>query len=497
MNLNFRKLLICFSIMPSFIYANEWSDKAKQDIDEVYTILKENHPGYVDSLNPDFKKDFEKNYITALKNSEKIDSYNGYYFTPKEYITTFRDGHTQLSFSNDLLRPDDDKEIENAGVIIKYRNNKFLVSSLLKNKEKNAKYPEINSEFIACDSISAEELFNENIYKYLGNRNIELVKIAYSRNLFLNYNSPEQKKNKNCVFKNSKGKIEKFNLVWQKTKYSDLKNHFLNASVGAETQFKFEEFAKGKYWISMPSYSEEEKFEKLYAEIEQNTNELRNAALIVFDVRGNTGGDSSFGSSVIKQIWGKEYYNNLPKQQNEYVEWRASWGNYNFVNNQYFKKFSGAEEKKNINRYRYYESLLKNIKAAIANKQDYYLEKYYEEDKEKPKKVKVSNKVKANIVLLTDARCASACLDFADEIYSLPNVKHVGQITGSDTQYMDISITNLKSGLAELIYPMKVYRNRKRKADESYLPQYVYDGDIWETEKLKSWILSLQEENRS
>ncbi len=98
---------------------------------------------------------------------------------------------------------------------------------------------------------------------------------------------------------------------------------------------------------------------------------------------------------------------------------------------------------------------------------------------------------------MTDARCASACLDFADKVFLLPNVKHVGQMTSSDTQYMDLSMINLKSGLAELMYLMKVYRNRKLKVDESYLPQYVYDGDIWETEKLKKWILTLQEKNRS
>ena len=35
---------------------------------------------------------------------------------------------------------------------------------------------------------------------------------------------------------------------------------------------------------------------------------------------------------------------------------------------------------------------------------------------------------------------------------------------------------------------MKVDRNRKRKNNEAYAPQVIYDGPIGDTEALRKWI---------
>lgn len=96
----------------------------------------------------------------------------------------------------------------------------------------------------------------------------------------------------------------------------------------------------------------------------------------------------------------------------------------------------------------------------------------------------------ARVVLLTDADCASACLDFADILLPLGAI-HAGQPTFADTVYMDIRTVELPSKLGRLSIPQKVYRNRPRGHNQAYFPadKWYYQGNINNTAALRDWLL--------
>ncbi len=93
-------------------------------------------------------------------------------------------------------------------------------------------------------------------------------------------------------------------------------------------------------------------------------------------------------------------------------------------------------------------------------------------------------------MLITSASCFSACLDFLDVVRLHPAVVQVGQTTGVDTDYMENWGWPLPSGLSNVGYPMKVYRNRRRGNNEPYTPHVPYDGRLDDTEAVRAWILS-------
>jgi hypothetical protein len=99
---------------------------------------------------------------------------------------------------------------------------------------------------------------------------------------------------------------------------------------------------------------------------------------------------------------------------------------------------------------------------------------------------------KAKILFLTDGRCGSACLDFADLILKLPNVTHIGEETAADTVYMDIRVEHLPSGLGRFSLAQKVYRGRARGHNQSYQPDIVYSGDLTNTRQIKRWVRNLK-----
>lgn len=69
--------------------------------------------------------------------------------------------------------------------------------------------------------------------------------------------------------------------------------------------------------------------------------------------------------------------------------------------------------------------------------------------------------IRARLVLVTDSWCASACLDFADEVLSVPGTVRLGLPTGADSVHLDVGTKILPSGV-KLSVPLKVWRNRAR-----------------------------------
>ena len=140
--------------------------------------------------------------------------------------------------------------------------------------------------------------------------------------------------------------------------------------------------------------------------------------------------------------------------------------------------------------YRVFNAVTKGMKKAPSDQ--LYRQPDLDDDKsEKSGTKKAKNPVKAKVFFLTDGKCASACLDFADNILEMPGVIHVGSPTSADTVYMDVRSEELPSTVARLSFALKVYRNRKRANNEPYIPKHVWDGDMWDTKKLRAWIKAL------
>lgn len=67
----------------------------------------------------------------------------------------------------------------------------------------------------------------------------------------------------------------------------------------------------------------------------------------------------------------------------------------------------------------------------------------------------------------------------------------VGEATSADTLYMDVREEMLPSGVARAVIPMKVYRGRKRGANEPAVPRHRYTGDMRDDAALARWVVML------
>lgn len=225
----------------------------------------------------------------------------------------------------------------------------------------------------------------------------------------------------------------------------------------------------GRAWITIGSFSEQRaSIAELTEEIEARADSLRSLDTVVFDLRGNTGGNSGFGNRIAKALWTEDLFMDWVPATAAGVDWRASPENAEHVRGiakSYAEKGRTASAEA-------WTGIAESIEAAVAEGEDYARQNFYTHETQRA----LESPVSARVVVITDGKCASACLDFMDNLMALPDVLHIGEETGSDTQYIETRPTDSPSRFARLIVPVKVYRDRLRPADGTYVPEVAVEA---------------------
>jgi hypothetical protein len=103
--------------------------------------------------------------------------------------------------------------------------------------------------------------------------------------------------------------------------------------------------------------------------------------------------------------------------------------------------------------------------------------------------------VHARVFVLTDYGCASACISFVDELKRFPGVQQVGRETGVDSRSGTPLPYALPSGNGNLMVPSLVREDRERGDNIPWRPDVRYDGDIADTAAVLAWIQTLPPEH--
>jgi hypothetical protein len=198
---------------------------------------------------------------------------------------------------------------------------------------------------------------------------------------------------------------------------------------------------------------------------------------VIFDLQDNFGGNSFYGGEILKALFGNNYYKETIAtyfQDNpNIINWRASEENLNHL--KAYKKLY----KDNSDFSQWLKTIIDGMEESLLKNSIYFREI------EQCKTLNFSKKIsKFNfpIIILTNKKCISACLDFIDEIYILSeknknSVIQLGEETGYDTQYMDIREVDLSENI-KFFFPIKVYKNRKRKPYRRYKPDIIINNTL-------------------
>ncbi len=204
-----------------------------------------------------------------------------------------------------------------------------------------------------------------------------------------------------------------------------------------------------KVYLKIPTFIQSKETDHYIKEYAQLLMHNRNKN-IIFDIRGNSGGNSAYISELLSALFGENYYLWKIHQYytNTYEIFRASKLNIDFVTNFYIKH---------------------NITQDLSKLHDCFAKKEKMCKLESPlKKTKYSpSKFNKKIYILIDKKVFSASLNFIDELMFITTPYLVGEETNKDSVYMDINEYKIENMI--LYFPMKVWRNRLRGSN-SYKP---------------------------
>jgi len=252
--------------------------------------------------------------------------------------------------------------------------------------------------------------------------------------------------------------------------------------------FSLQEVKEDVYWVNIPTFHPSKDQIKNLNEIITSLPQLRTQT-VVFDLRGNGGGNSSWGEELLKALFGEDYVKQqlAESQRNVYTEWQISKGNLDhvkelisIVKDQFGENHPASEW----------------VKSTYRGMEDAFLrgENYYSEPPESGQFARSYNTVSSfsgHIIAIIDKRCGSACLDFIDGLKAMnADITFIGEPTGADSVYMELRKVSLPSGKGTLGFPIKVYRNRPRGHNVPHIPDIQYRGNLQHTAELQTFVLT-------
>lgn len=252
--------------------------------------------------------------------------------------------------------------------------------------------------------------------------------------------------------------------------------------------FSIQKVKEDVYWVNIPTFHPPKDEVKNLNEIIESLPQFRDQ-IIIFDLRGNGGGNSFWGVDLLKALFGGEYVNQqlAKSKRNVYTEWRISQGNLNHV--KALIPIIQDQFGENHPTTQWVKRTYKGMENASLRGENYYSES---SDIDQPiESSNAINSFRGHIIAIIDKGCGSACLDFIDDLKSMnADITFIGETTGADSVYMELRKVSLPSGKGTLGFPIKVYRNRPRGHNVPHTPDIQYKGNLQDTAELQSFILT-------
>lgn len=460
-----------------------WSALYLRDLDSARAVIAADHPGAVDTANPAFARTLASAYEEARRAAARVNGYSAYRVALNRFGNRFQDAHLNIGGTRPL------EGVRDAGIYPVFRNGALVAEEV--DGRYGAQAAALRGATVqACDGRPASRVFREGVLSWRGRPAIEADWYLWAPLLLVDYGPMAGPAPASCRFRTG-GRTVTVPLRWRPATSAEVRGHQQRLTSFAPRPLGVERLEDGRtVWVNVPTFAVDEEREvaamhtmidSLRAEMARN----HDWRLLVFDLRGNSGGSSTWGDQIAAAVFGEPWAQAADAWLGDgvYTEWRVSPHNLEAVRGgaRQAEQRHGVDSPEAMAARAFVDSM----EAALRRGVVLYGRPTPRRGAPRPEPVAVPGR----IVVVTSASCFSACLDFMDRVRLHPATIQVGETTGVDTDYMENWGRPLPSGLSSIGHPMKVYRNRRRANNQAYAPQVRYEGRLQDTEALRGWIL--------
>ncbi|WP_296942860.1 S41 family peptidase [uncultured Massilia sp.] len=453
--------------------AVQWRQAAVDDIEEAVRLTRDNHPGTHDRANPAFPARLDAARRDALALAARVDGPAAYTAALMRFNATLGDGHAGIV---PQLGPAAQPSARWPGFVTAWRQGGLFVQA------SGGDAPPVGAQVLDCDGKPVAQLIERNVFAFDGRSDEPGRWWSRARTLFLDTGNPFIALPGRCRFAVD-GKTVERDLAWRAVD-AQATGWLKDGYNGPVLEVGLSEPRKGLFWAAMPTFdpdpAQREAYRAMTAQVAGQRQRFLDADAVVIDLRRNQGGSSAWSRMFAAALWGEGRVERRLNARSAKTEtwWRASQGNADYM----------AEVLDEFTRENRVESLAwakrnsAGLQAALARGDTYYVEK---DDAPAGAVGAAADDLPDDpppftrpVYVIVPGQCASACLDALDAFTQFPNTILIGAPSSADSTYMEVRLQKLRSGLASVVIPNKVYVNRARANGQVYLPAiYVNDVD--------------------
>lgn len=462
-----------------------WPQLTVADVERLRRSVIDFHPGMRDPDTPDFAARVATAYQTAKARAQAAKSYADWLSATQGFMLSFRDGHT-------IFRPNlSPTRVRWPGFLIYGRANGWVVRRPTGFVDDGAG-PAEGVKITACDGIPIDKLLKARLDGIEADWSKEPERIRQAYRLLLDPRIEGAPPLTDCTFE-WQGQVTTQKLAWQIAPWSSLSSGLAPYLRRVVRPISLRTLASGGRWISLGSFGDEAKLEALAKSIESAPGELATAPFVVFDLRGNAGGNSTWGERFARIVWGEAAVASRTAEIDARPGVRA--GKYFRATPEVARaaRAAAAEFKAQGPNYasvaRYWYEIADRIAASPDGDRKLVHDPCCDRTPSDKPVTAVPNTHDKPVFVLIDAGCFSSCVLAANRLIEQGAIA-IGETSGQNEEYGEIvSLPPLPSGLARYYLPISIIRQPSETL--RIVPKVRWEGAMDADGELETWIAKM------
>jgi hypothetical protein len=311
----------------------------------------------------------------------------------------------------------------------------------------------LDDRWLGCDGRRPFDIMRRWLHPWSSNLDVPGESVRAAPSVFVDIGNPFSERPKRCRFVGPDGRVRDIDLRWREVDAMALREALRPArrlrEPSDEIGLRFLE--DGGAWIVIADFGRETPHTALRAAVAAERERILSAPYLVFDLRGNSGGNSLLADALAESLWGVGSVVAAPPLGDKL--WRTGPEVEAAVESLRSSVAAWPDPPAQV--LAAIDAMLPRLRAAAARGEVFLHEP------DAPPSGSGSARPPAHrspVYLLTDRGCVSSCILAADMLIRMGAV-HAGDPTGRQTQYMEAWFQRaLPSGAGQFVLPIAVMR---------------------------------------
>lgn len=458
-----------------------WSALAQADVEAIRNNVVAIHPAVRDPQNPDFVATTEAAYRNALADAGQARSFLDWRRVVGGFIQSFRDGHTFIRYNAQPSR------VRWPGFLIDARGGGYVAAAVAGDAGLTT-----GDRLVACDGVAIETLLKDRLDAREADWSKPPERIRQAWRLFVDYDVEAAPSLTQCEVDRAGARIT-IALKWRDGSTPMLLDQAgpLQRVAPANRPVALSFRTDGAALIQIGSFGDEAALGALEHAMSVDTARLRAAPYVVFDLRGNRGGNSTWGGIYGRILFGDARVDALGEPAS---------GKYFRASPQAVmrlrliaREFADAGQSM-AEVAAYWTKIAERVAASPDGDTKLFVD-FINPPVRKPRRAPAPA-YRGPVYVLTDAGCFSSCVVAANILIKLGGI-NIGEVMGQNEEYGEVTgPIDLPSRLGRYWLPISIIRQHKEDLGGRPVA-HAWIGALRDDTGILAWIAELAKRERT